>query len=372
MTSYPSIDVDEIVRTYANFDHHRTGTDEDRETCQWLTNWFNKLGLQTTGIDYEFPRFEADWQCRVAGNLVESIPLFYSATGDFEFENLEVFPLKLDDWEESKTLDQISTLATRQKSRGDNLLILATEAANGAVYAINVGTDLALDFPVLLVGSDSISADTRVSARVSARVSGHLKAKLAKGYSSNVIAKNLPQHKTDLIITTPFSGWYSCAAERAAGIAVMLALITRLQSRFSLQVVATSGHELHHLGTEAVQQSLHIDPTIPVLHIGSCVGVAESDLVFSSSFDQISCENQTALLKGIGAQFIQRNNQSSNAWPGESQNWVNGSRSLMSLVGVDRNFHTPLDRAGNVNTAPLSNIVEVLQAAIKLCIHPLI
>ena len=146
------------------------------------------------------------------------------------------------------------------------------------------------------------------------------------------MAHNHPRQKPDLIITTPFSGWFSCAAERAAGIAVMLELVSRLRSQMSLQIIATTGHELHHLGTEVVQQALNIDPDIPVLHIGSCVGVKKSELVFSSNFDPTRSENLTALLAGIGAKIVQRDNQNGNAWPGESRNWVNGSRLLMSLV----------------------------------------
>ena len=354
-----SIDADAIIRDYAHFEHHRSGSDQDRASCQWLCQQLETLGFTTTTVEYEFPRFDAKWQCRIDGKRVESLPLFYSATGDFEFENLEVLPLKLNHWQESETLDLIAAMVDQQKARAKKALVVATESANGAVYAINVGVNLALDFPVLLIGSGSTHRG--------ARADGFVKARILNGLSRNILAIR-PMQKPELIITTPFSGWFNCAAERAAGIAVMLELVSRLQARFNLQVIATSGHELHHLGCDAIQKALNLAPGIPVLHIGSCVGVNDADLVFNTNINLSKAIR--SLFAGIGARVIERDHRQSNAWPGESQNWVNAQRTIMSLAGADRNFHTSMDQAAQINTKPLASIVDTLEATAMLLEHP--
>ncbi|MEM7563166.1 MAG: hypothetical protein AAF353_08980 [Pseudomonadota bacterium] len=343
----------QLIKDYAKLEHHRTGTHEDAITCAWLAKQFKALGLATSPIDFPFTQYIAEWQCTVDARQVEAIPLFYSSQGRSVFDDIEVQPLELNDWQESETLMQIATLAEKQKRAGFSALVLATQSDNGSVYALNVSTESEIDFPVILTSA----------ALVGFRASGFLQAQWRGSESRCLVAQNHPQ--PELILTTPFSGWFNCAAERAAGIAVLIELIQRLQSKFRIQVIATSGHELHHLGTEAVQRSVAIDAATPVLHIGSCVGVANSDLVLSSD---LPLEKHLAAIEvwpELGARHQQLNPTNPNTWPGESRNWACAERSVISLVGVDRNFHTPRDTAQRINISPLSDIVILLQKLVE-------
>lgn len=56
-----------------------------------------------------------------------------------------------------------------------------------------------------------------------------------------------------LIVTTPRSGWFTCAAERGSGVAVWLSVarwLAMARPRVNLEFVATSGHEYIYLGGE--------------------------------------------------------------------------------------------------------------------------
>lgn len=69
----------------------------------------------------------------------------------------------------------------------------------------------------------------------------------------NLIARRDNGAAGTLIVTTPRSGWFTCAAERGAGVAVWLSLAHWLASarpRVNVEFVATSGHEYIFLGGE--------------------------------------------------------------------------------------------------------------------------
>src|SRR5262249_630516 len=57
-----------------------------------------------------------------------------------------------------------------------------------------------------------------------------------------------------LVVMTPRSGWYRCASERGGGIAVWLEMMRALRKsppKRPVWFVASSGHELGHLGINA-------------------------------------------------------------------------------------------------------------------------
>jgi hypothetical protein len=353
----------QIIREYSQFQHHRTGSHEDRAVCSWLSEILVGQGLKVVELGYEFPRYQAKWLVQSDDVPVAAIPVFYSATAEVDFADVPVLPLLLDDWHESVALEQIQRQVLRSEKAGHGVAIFATQSANQAVYALNVGVDFQCPLPVLLVGADS--------ANTASHFNGSLQGKITQGRSSNLIAYSASEHLTpELIITTPISGWFHCAAERGAGIAVVLELITRLKDRYRLQIVMTTGHELHHLGTDAVQAQLDIPEQVPVLHIGSCVGVANADMVLSSNQSAQSIAELSRIFTNDYTLVVQRDvRQPAEGWPGESRNWVNAERRILSLAGSNRHFHTPLDTYARINIEPLVQIVENLEQGVAVLLE---
>lgn len=346
-----------IVQHYAEAEHHRTGSENDRLTRDWLVRELRQRRLHSRLIEFEFPRFEAQWECRLDDSIVESLPLFYCAEGEFSFAGITAQQVQLDDWQEGKALQRIEQIACQRNQAGDAAVLIATASPAGDLYAFNVATDIRLEIPVLLIGARDYDP-----ARV---ISGWLRSSRGSGRSASILAQAQPARKPRLIVTTPFSGWFRCAAERGAGIAVLLELVDRLGDTLDLQVVATSGHELHHLGVDAVQAAQPFEPQVPLLHIGSCVGALRADWVVSCNLDPA----KTRVLETIfahGPRPVRRLDRAADPahWPGESANWVNGQRSIVSVVGVDAGFHTPADTPASVSEESITAMVDMLEATI--------
>ena len=84
-----------------------------------------------------------------------------------------------------------------------------------------------------------------------------------------------------LVIMTPRSGWYWCASERGGGIACWLELIRDLrQAKPARDVVfvASSGHELGHLGINAFvdRRPGIVSRSVAWMHLGANIGAANA------------------------------------------------------------------------------------------------
>jgi hypothetical protein len=106
---------------------------------------------------------------------------------------------------------------------------------------------------------------------------------LAAGKASNVVA-DVPAPGGDgmVVVMTPKTGWFGCAAERGGGIAIALALAEAAAAmpgrRKSLRLLFTGGHELGHrglLGYLAQNQGLR-EKAAFWLQLGAAVGAREA------------------------------------------------------------------------------------------------
>jgi len=82
-----------------------------------------------------------------------------------------------------------------------------------------------------------------------------------------------------LVVMTPRSGWYACASERGGGIVCWLELMARFRAkkpRRNIHFVASSGHELGHLGIAAYLQRRPglVKNSVAWIHLGANLGAA--------------------------------------------------------------------------------------------------
>ena len=147
-----------------------------------------------------------------------------------------------------------------------------------------------IDLPVLQIAPrDMVDFEPGTEAIV--RIEGSREEVQAR----NVVAE-IPGADPDaapVTLMTPKSGWYTCAAERGGGIAVWLGVAERIaageQPRRTLRLVASSGHELHHLGLEAYIESLG-DAASEVsawIHLGAAIGARRGSPRFAASDDEL-------------------------------------------------------------------------------------
>src|SRR5262249_26013425 len=110
--------------------------------------------------------------------------------------------------------------------------------------------------PVLQVGSEEAHS-LFDSARQGLEVVLTTHVERAQAQASNVSAVVLGTNRglAPLVVMTPRSGWWSCASERGGGLACWLEVMRSLHasppSDRGVVFVASSGHELGHLGINA-------------------------------------------------------------------------------------------------------------------------
>ena len=150
-----------------------------------------------------------------------------------------------------------------------------------------------------------------------------------------------------ILLTTPLTGWFTCAGERATGIAVLLHLVERLAER-SLLVVATGGHELHWFGAQRWVDA-RTEPLGAAVHVGASVAV-EEDVPGGGRRLASTRLAMTTLAEAAGSPVAQaleparlNLHPSTTSWIGEGRSWSQLGVPLLSFSGAGVDFHTPGD-----------------------------
>jgi hypothetical protein len=167
--------------------------------------------------------------------------------------------------------------------------------------------------------------------------------------ASNVVA-TIPGRDTSLaplVIMTPRSGWWHCAAERGGGIASWLealrAIAATRPSR-SVLAVASSGHELGHFGLDRFLETRRdlIKGATAWIHLGANIGAAKGVPRLQASDDAIERLAAEALARA-GAGVKQRVPRGTRPG-GEARNIHDGGGRYVSLLGSGPFFHNVADR----------------------------
>jgi hypothetical protein len=163
-----------------------------------------------------------------------------------------------------------------------------------------------------------------------------------------------------LVVITPRSGWWTGAGERGGGLVcwleAMRALSARPRARRAL-FVASSGHELGHLGLDAF---LHADESLlktahAWVHLGANIGAGSVDasgagVRLQASHDELD-DVMSGALSAAGARVTDRLGRGL-VPAGEARNLHVGGARYVSLLGQSNPwFHHPDDRYPGAVTA---------------------
>jgi len=223
-------------------------------------------------------------------------------------------------------------------------LVIVTADPKRAVTVLNA-TSLSQprNLPVLQVGSRearSVASALLMHADVTLEIDGDRLQSRAR----NVVA-TLPGTEPDLApigIMTPRSGWFTCAAERGGGIAILLALAEAFASRphrRTIELVASSGHELNHYGLESyLRGRAGIEKRAYAwLHLGANIGSSTGPTTIEA-LDPALLEQGRARFEAAGARF-----EVIEARGGEAQNIARAGGRYLSVRGRNQYFHSPND-----------------------------
>ncbi len=363
----------QLVSGYSQWPHHRTGTSEGRATVDWFEAQLQERGATTSRWSYAYERY--DWRASVTadGQPIDALPLYYEGVGELATDAPFVRPVTLPNNFDKSDLEQALAEAKGSDLR---LSVFLTFGRFGnlpprpALIGINVDPDKATSgLPTLLVSG--VHLDAMASGTVTAAIS----ATRVPDRAENVVGRFGAGGGAPLVITTPLTGWFTCAGERGTGIAVTLELARSLAQEMPVVVLATTGHELENYGIrQQLKAGLGFAPRA-VIHIGASLAAGwfpppASAGVLQLFPGRLASANRpldgdsplTSALKAGAFQPVPR-------FFGEAQEWVKHlpqATPLLSFAGSFPLFHTPQDTpVAATSPALLQTVFASVRDAVK-------
>ncbi|HZM91541.1 MAG TPA: hypothetical protein VFF31_33780 [Blastocatellia bacterium] len=283
----------EDVISYYNLGDHRTASQVDLRTSQWLVDQLRSAGLKATFQSFPLRQFSVRQTRLLIGEQpIRAFPLWYPrSTGEKPIIGV-LKPFELNS--ESRSLKNNIALVSFPASAGaamqegsvhSRLILSAATAGATAVVAVTESATreiIALNspagaepwpIPVILVGQRDEPA-LIAAAKSATRTSLLLDGQDDSGASAKNVIARVNQGKDLIVVSTPQSGWFRCAGERGPGIAMFLGLARWASKRptgASFLFVSTSGHELGGLGMQVFLKDLAPSPerVLCWLHLGA-------------------------------------------------------------------------------------------------------
>ena len=252
-----------VIDDYDGQGFHRTGTDVDNRSASWLAGLARTAGAEVSLETFTFQRVDVRRAMVRAGQRrIEGLPLFDGTFTSSEGVTGRLGPptsdadlalVRLDAAGIAAEGRPLSDLRISGRYRG---LVIVTEGPRPGLSPTNApASEAPYGPPAIQVSSEegpwleSLAADWTTLQLV-------VDAGRTRADASNVVAQVAGRDATlaPLIVMTPRSGWWQCAAERGGGLACWLEAIRTVRAARpprTLRFIASSGHELGHLGLES-------------------------------------------------------------------------------------------------------------------------
>ena len=254
------------MRGWDAIDDKRTGTPGDRQTADWLADAVWEQGLPPNIESFELRRFiPRDCSVAIRTAKVEGVPAFDGAT-----TSTAGVTARLGDLVDAAAgiglgvvggaADPVANqaFAAARREGGRSALVAVTKGhANVPGLALQNADRFTAPFgpPVVQVGSEHEQwLRAAAAAGERATVTAQVDRVPALGFNVSARVPGRDPALAPLVVMTPKSAWWVCTAERGGGIAVWLALAGHFAKAVpdrTVVFVATSGHELGHLGLDS-------------------------------------------------------------------------------------------------------------------------
>jgi hypothetical protein len=335
---------------------HRTGTAVDNRSADWLVDLARASGANARRDTFKLGRVDLrSAYIEAEGRRAEGLPLF-----DGTFTGPQGVVGRVAPPEHGQPIALVVLDNAGISSEGRILEALRRSNKHQAIVAVTAGTRPGLTptnadrfatpygLPVLQVDTDDHLWLRDLTAR---GVEARLVADAARtpAEASNVTATvagrnpNLPP----LVVMTPRSGWWHCAAERGGGIACWLESLRAVAAAKpprTVMAIASSGHELGHFGLDAFLESRRdlVKSAAAWIHLGANIGARGGVPRLQASDDRIEGWASDALARA-GAEVKQRVPRGTRPG-GEARNIHDGGGRYLSLLGSSPFFHHIDDR----------------------------
>jgi hypothetical protein len=344
-----------VIRAYEEQGLHRTGTAVDRKSADWLADEVRQIGLEP--VLEEFPLSQVD---PVSASLVvndrriEGLPFF---DGAFTSATGVAGTLGTLDSDASIGLAEIPPNASEAGALGEarrhnrhQAIVVVTRGARPGFCPSNADSFWRpFGPPVLQVASEEGAFLAECAGQgAKAQLTAHVERTQAQAFNVVTVVSGTNKSLAPLVVMTPRSGWWWCASERGGGLACWLEIMRTMRDTKPARdvlFVASSGHELGHLGIDAfIARRPGLVPAARAwMHLGANIGAAQAPgNNLQASDDEMESVMAEAVTKA-GLRIDRRLPRG--AVPrGEAENVHRGGGRYVSIIGNNELFHNTSDR----------------------------
>jgi hypothetical protein len=383
---------DDVVH-YFEMGIHRTGSAVDYQASDWIESRLASVGLDTRRQTWSVRQyFLEDVAVRCGTQDLEAFPIWYSpATGP---DGLTAGLSLIDDPDCPGCSGDTIGLVTSPRDAGW-WQVFRGSLAEGKLRAVlavypdltpwgmiqaqnvdpsNVGRDLPV--PVLQIRASDLAVYQAAIQSASA-VTIQLQASVREDTPAHNVMAVKPGGPEWIVISTPSSGWFTCAGERGPGIAIFLALAewaSRRRTRYSYLFTANSGHELGFWGARQLHEGGHLPSpteTRAWLHLGASIatpvwrdreGEFQPDQELSHCLLQTTDDSFTGILQSAFQQVDGVDPVTRESLAGELANVRDHGYKGFGLVGGGNiHFHTREDTPRTVSEVSLIKVQRALE-----------
>ncbi len=342
------------ICAYEGMGVHRTGREADSSATWWMMQELVKVGVDADRQTFRFPRVEIhESSIRFGGWDIPAEPTYDGAFTDHQGvsgvlrtdSGAGIVLMELGPERPERMAAGIYTSFELARQDGASGIILVMGDPDGEIVLRNAERPLEpIALPVLQVSP--LDAEPLIDA-VGSEVTMIVDGGRVDAPADNVVASvpGADAEAAPVVLMTPKSGWYTCAAERATGIAVWIEVAGRIAARpgrRTLNLVASSGHELHHLGLEHYIAALgeSAREVHAWVHLGASIGARDGTPRYAASDDECF----RIATEALAAQGIEREAFAvGSAGFGEARNVGEIDGRFVSLLGGHPYFHSPQD-----------------------------
>ena len=255
-----------VIQAYDAQGNHRTGTEVDTASAEWLASQVRDLGVEPSLEPFTLNRVDPQ-SCylRIAGRRIDGVPVF-----DASFTNAEGVHGKLGPLGSDAEIGLAETEPSKLAEPGIEYRSQVSEARRShhkAVVVLTRGTRLGLFLmnasafskpfgpPMLQISNtESHWLNEHTHSHAEATLVAQVRRTTAQAF--NVTAKIAGSNATlaPLVLMAPRSAWWQCVSEQGSRLACWLEAIRVVAAGKPARdcfFVALSGHELDLLGMDA-------------------------------------------------------------------------------------------------------------------------
>jgi hypothetical protein len=352
-----------IIGAYEAQGIHRTGTEVDRVSGDWLASQVREAGLTPALEAFTIQRIDpiaASLSASFSGRArrIEGVPLFDGGFTDAAGVNGRLGPFASDApiglLEIAPNTAGAGPLVEARRQNPRRAIVAVTRGGRPGLCPSNAESFLhPFGPPVLQVSSEDAGFLTDLARQGSeATLIAQVKRTAAEAFNVTASIPGTDRSLPPLVIMTPRSGWWTCASERGGGIACWLEVMRGLRETTGggarpardVLFVASSGHELGQLGIEiyAERRPDLIKHSRAWIHFGANIGAAQNP---GNTIQASDDEMEKVLAEPMAAAglSIDRRVPRGTIPGGEAGVVHRGGGRYMSIIGRNALFHNQGD-----------------------------